>query len=91
VMCMTLHLSTLNAIFHFPSHLISLFITSNIRLFADDCTIYSQIRTKEDQVLLQNDLNKLIKWEGKRKMAFNVDKCNVMHIIRAKKQRNIHT
>jgi hypothetical protein len=25
VMCMTLHLSTLNAIFHFPSHLISLF------------------------------------------------------------------
>jgi hypothetical protein len=26
-------------------------ITSNIRLFADDCTIYRQIRTKEDQVL----------------------------------------
>ena len=30
-------------------------ITSNIRLFADDCTIYRQIKTKEDQVLLQND------------------------------------
>ena len=59
-------------------------ITSNIRLFADDCTIYRQIRTKEDQVLLQNDLNKLIKWEGKWKMAFNVDKCNVMHITRAR-------
>ena len=42
------------------------------------------IRTKEDQVLLQNDLNKLIKWEGKWKMSFNVDKCNVMHITRAR-------
>jgi hypothetical protein len=48
-------------------------ITSNIRLFADDCTIYRPIKTKEDQVLLQNDPNKLIKWEGKRKLAFNVD------------------
>jgi hypothetical protein len=37
-------------------------------LFADDCTIYRQIKTIEDQVLLQNDLNKLIKWEGKWKM-----------------------
>jgi hypothetical protein len=33
---------------------------------------------------LQNDLNKLIKWEGKWKMAFNVDKCKVMHITRAR-------
>jgi hypothetical protein len=39
---------------------------------------------KEDQVLLQNDLNKLIEWEEKCKMAFNVDKCNVMHITRAR-------
>ena len=52
-------------------------ITSNIRLFADDCTIYMPIRTNED-------INKLIKWERKWKMAFNVDKCNVMHITRAR-------
>jgi hypothetical protein len=59
-------------------------ITSNIRLFADDCIIYRPIKAKEDQVLLQNDLNKLIKWGGKWKMAINVDKCNVMHITRAR-------
>jgi hypothetical protein len=69
---------------YFVSVTISSCWSSNIRLLADDCAIYRPITTKEDQVLLQNNLNKLIKWEGKWKIAFNVDKCNVMHITRAR-------
>jgi hypothetical protein len=34
---------------------------------------------------LQNDLNKLIKWGGKWKMAINVDKCNVTRARTTKK------
>jgi hypothetical protein len=39
-----------------------------------------------DTVRLQQDLNSLAEWERKWKMAFNIDKCNIMHITgRSKK------
>jgi hypothetical protein len=57
---------------------------STIRLFADDCTIYRPINNKNDQQILQSDLTNLTKWEQKWKMAFNVSKCNVMHLTRSK-------
>lgn len=60
-------------------------ITSTIRLFADDCTIYRPIRSKLDHQKLQEDLTKLTTWESKWKMEFNVSKCNVMHITRSRR------
>ena len=34
-----------------------------LRLFADDCILYTPIRTQNDSSLLQNDLHKLQKWQ----------------------------
>ncbi len=37
-------------------------ISSSIRLFADDCVVYRAVRSADDHILLQNDLNKLVEW-----------------------------
>jgi len=37
-------------------------VNSTIRLFADDCLIYYPIRPREDQDILQGDLDFLERW-----------------------------
>ena len=37
-------------------------VKSQVRLFADDCLLYRQIRTFTDHIALQEDLKKLEKW-----------------------------
>ena len=37
-------------------------VSSNIRLFADDCLIYRNIKNKQDQITLQKYLNLLENW-----------------------------
>ena len=59
-------------------------ITSNIRLFADDCLIYRVINTKSDHQALQEDLNRLYNWSKSWQMAFNVSKCFSMSITNAR-------
>ena len=39
-------------------------ITSNIRLFADDCLIYQTINNRTDNTTLQEDLSKLEQWSN---------------------------
>ena len=55
-------------------------ISSTTRLFADDSLVYRIIRSKEDQTLLQQDLDKLQEWEHDWLMQFNADKCEVIRI-----------
>lgn len=64
-------------------------ITSNIRLFADDCLIYRAIKGPEDETILQNDLSRLVKWTETWGMHFNSKKCNVMRISNKKKQHQV--
>ena len=45
-------------------------IDAQIRLFADDCVCYREIRTVEDALKLQNDIDLLGSWA--RKCKFNV-------------------
>ena len=52
------------------------------RLFADDCVVYRNIRTIEDQIQLQRDLYALETWGTQWGMSFNADKCNIMTIAR---------
>ena len=59
-------------------------IGSSIRLFADDCILYRTIRTIQDQLTLQKDLDKLKEWADKWGMKFNPSKCEVMRINHAK-------
>ena len=57
-------------------------ISSNTRLFADDCILYRVIKDKLDQDTLQADLNLLIKWTKTWQMAFNAKKCVVLRCTR---------
>ncbi|MEE4246980.1 MAG: reverse transcriptase family protein [Kangiellaceae bacterium] len=52
-------------------------------LFADDCKIFMPINSNRDSVLLQSDLNELLKWSTNWGMAFNPSKCKVLTITRS--------
>ena len=41
---------------------------TKLRLFADDSFLYRQIKSKNDSLILQRDLNTLQQWEKKWKM-----------------------
>ena len=55
-------------------------VTSQVRLFADDCLLYRQINKNEDHLSLQQDLNALEKWASEWGMKFNAKKCYIMSI-----------
>jgi hypothetical protein len=59
-------------------------IRSKTRLFADDTIVYLAITSDIDSVSLQDDLNKLAKWEERWKMSFHPEKYNVLTISRKK-------
>ena len=55
-------------------------VRSQVRLFADDCLLYRQIRSQRDHLKLQDDLTQLQKWASDWGMRFNAGKCMVMSI-----------
>ena len=55
-------------------------IKSQIKLFADDCVLYRNIRNQNDQVILQNDLDAISSWAEKLLMELNINKCSVLSI-----------
>ena len=61
----------------------------SVRLFADDCLVYREIKNRQDQIALQKDLNLLENWGSKWGMRFNAAKCNIMRMSR--KQTPIST
>ena len=59
-------------------------IPSKLRLFADDCLIYRNIKNKESQIALQKDLNLLENWGNTWCMRFNACQCNIMRVSRTR-------
>ena len=57
-------------------------IRSSVRLFADDCVLYGNIKSPIDCQILQDDLNSLAQWETDWQMKFNVVKCHSMRVTR---------
>ena len=55
-------------------------VSSQVRLFADDCLLYRKIEQQEDHTILQQDLIELEKWASKWGMRFNAKKCYIMSI-----------
>ena len=55
-------------------------IDSQIRLFADDCVCYREIRTVEDTLKLQKDIDLLGSWARKWGMRFQPVRCNMMQL-----------
>ena len=58
-------------------------ISSSIRLFADDCVVYSTISTPCDAEQLQDDLNHIYAWSEKWQMKLNTDKCVLLRCTRS--------
>ena len=61
---------------------ISTDIDSDIRLFADDCVCYREIKDTEDTLKLKEDVDILGCWARKWGMRFQPAKCNMMQITR---------
>ena len=59
-------------------------IHSSIRLFADDCVLYREIKNEIDSQELQKYLNSLMKWEYEWQMHFNPQKYFVMRLTHAR-------
>ena len=57
-------------------------ITSEVRLFADDCLVYRNIKDEQDQIQLQLDLDALSAWSKTWGMKYNPAKCNILSISR---------
>ena len=55
-------------------------IESEIRLFADDCVCYREIKNVEDTVKLQKNIDRLGSWARKWGMRFQPVKCNMMQL-----------
>jgi len=53
-------------------------INSSIHLFADDCMFYKVIKSSQDHLLLQQDLNNLVQWTDTWQMKLNIEKCVTM-------------
>ena len=63
-----------------PTHL-----SSAVRLFADDCTIYRQVSTHQDCAALQEDLTRFARWCQRWQLPLNTGKCKAMCITLKKK------
>ena len=64
-------------------------IESEIRLFADDCVCYREIKEEVDTVKLLRDIDRLSSWARKWGMRFQSVKCSMMQLTR-KRIKKIH-
>ena len=55
-------------------------VSSQVRLFADDCVLYRPIRKYADHQKLQDDLANLEKWAETWGMEFNAKKCHILSV-----------
>ena len=62
-------------------------IDSDLRLFADDCVCYREIKDTEDTVKLQEDIDHLGCWARSWGKRFQPAKCNIMQITRKRIKR----
>ena len=53
---------------------------TNLALYADDTKIWREIKCDEDQLILQNDIDRLYSWSINNKMVFHPHKCKVVAI-----------
>ena len=57
--------------------------TLHLRVFADDCILYQKIKSPEDSISLQRDLDLLSPWASIWQMNFNTSKCVVLRCFRS--------
>ena len=60
-------------------------INSKVRLFADDCLLYREIKNNQDQIDMQRNLDALMDCGSTWGMKFDTKKCNIMRVSRSRK------
>ena len=55
-------------------------IESSCKMFADDTKIYSVIKSFDDTLRLQDDIDRLMKWSSIWLLRFNAAKCKIMQL-----------
>ena len=71
----------------YASHLTNfIWLSSPVRLFADDAITYLAIKNQQDTQQLQDDLHKISEWASNWMMELNTQKCEV---IRVSRKRNV--
>lgn len=83
------HLSTFlfNILINVPKNVI---IYSNILLFADNIKLLKIIKTKQDAIYLQSDINNLLSRCDINHLNLNTNTCKFMHFNVIKNQINFH-
>ena len=61
-------------------------IDSYMNLFADDAKVMRRVKSEDDCMKLQEDLDKIDEWSRNWKMNFNLGKCKVMEFGRSGKR-----
>lgn len=64
-------------------------VDSSLRLFADDALLFAELKTEEDQIRFQRDLNALTAWADTWGMGFNIAKCAHMRIAFTPEKRTL--
>ena len=59
---------------------ISTTLIAPTRVFADDCTLFRDIKCREDCIQLQNDLTRIYNWSQTWQLHLNSSKCKVLCI-----------
>ena len=62
------------------------YVKSSLPQYADDTVLYRIIRSANDTVILQNDLDIISKWYTDNWMQLNSNKCTIMHVTRSRSQ-----
>ena len=63
-------------------------VESLMKLFADDTKIFKAIESFKDISVIQEDINKLLKWSAEWQLPLNINKCKCIHYG---KNNPIHT
>ena len=68
---------------HIPTHFPEAYF-----LFEDDSYIHKKIETVNDAVVLQNNIDDLVKWENEWSAEFHPDKCKMLRTTNKQKTLN---
>jgi ribonucleases P/MRP protein subunit RPP40 len=63
----------------YANDLAKIFKFAQLKMYADDLSIYAVINSDEDRLTLQYELNELCLWAKKWGLSINYGKCNVLH------------
>ena len=59
-------------------------LSTNCRLFADDCTLFGEVNSRSEALILQRDLDLVVTWSRTWQLPLNTSKCKVICISNQK-------